>query len=370
MSSRAPQCAKDTDTDENRERDKDELTGELQGGGEMAEEDGEGGAGGLPAPTLLGTDRGADTGRPTARSTESDTNIERDTATERHQVTGRDKDGHALSRLKAWNALVALDIAKKEYSRAHDLTLSVSAEAADARQTGGESAPKAVIELLTVTETDIETNIGAEVEASTRGVEVRTAWPEEEAGEDKESILKRDVLEERRQRHRDIARPQDIARPRRPALLSALFARPQDRDGGGAAAAQTEARSLNARVLEEREVKRAAEVERVVAAAKEARKEAQAFINSVYQGEDPLGARPRAESGAEVEAVARAEELVQAYLPSLWPLLDLVEAEYVDEDDLSWKLLSLFDILYGQNVFSIEIVLYRMCSECVLAGSF
>jgi len=127
---------------------------------------------------------------------------------------------------------------------------------------------------------------------------------------------------------------------------------------------------LNARVLEEREVKRAAEVERVVAAAKEARKEAQAFINSVYQGEDPLGARPRAESGAEVEAVARAEELVQAYLPSLWPLLDLVEAEYVDEDDLSWKLLSLFDILYGQNVFSIEIVLYRMCSECVLAGSF
>jgi len=343
MSSRAPQCAKDTDTDENRERDKDELTGELQGGGEMAEEDGEGGAGGLPAPTLLGTDRGADTGRPTARSTESDTNIERDTATERHQVTGRDKDGHALSRLKAWNALVALDIAKKEYSRAHDLTLSVSAEAADARQTGGESAPKAVIELLTVTETDIETNIGAEVEASTRGVEVRTAWPEEEAGEDKESILKRDVLEER--------------------LGTAAAA-------AVAAAAQTEARSLNARVLEEREVKRAAEVERVVAAAKEARKEAQAFINSVYQGEDPLGARPRAESGAEVEAVARAEELVQAYLPSLWPLLDLVEAEYVDEDDLSWKLLSLFDILYGQNVFSIEIVLYRMCSECVLAGSF
>jgi hypothetical protein len=313
--------------------------GEIQGGAEKAE-------GGVPAPTLLGTDRDADTGRPTERSTERDTDIERDIETERHKGTGRDPDADALSRLKAWSALVALDIAKEEYSRAHVVTVPVSAEAANARQKGeetaGEREPKAGIEVVTAE--DIETDMGAEMKASTRGVEMcvchepgekvaaaeeeedmtshgnvleereeRTAWPEEEAEEEKESILKRDVLEER---------------------LGAAAA------AAAAAAAQVEARSLNTHLLEEREVEREAAA---------VAQEAQAFINSVYKGETPLGARNplHAESGAEAEAVARAGELVHAYLPSLWPLLDLVEAEYVDEDDLSWKLLSLFDILCG-----------------------
>jgi hypothetical protein len=321
--------------------------GEIQGGAEKTERDGGRGAEELPAPTLLGTDRGADTGRPTERSTERDTDIERDIETQRHKVTGRDLDSDALSRLKAWSALVALDIAKEEYSRAHDVTVPVSAEAAIARQTeeetAGERGPKAGIEVVTAA--DIETEMGAaEMEASTRGVEMRvhqepgekvaaaeeeedtnshgnvleereerTAWREEEAEEDNESILKRDVLEER---------------------LGAAEA------AAAAAASQVEARVLNAHLLEEREVEREAAA---------VAQEAQAFINSVYQGETPLGAQNPlcAESGAEAEVVARAGGLVHAYLPCLWPLLDLVEAEYVDEDDLSWKLLSLFDILCG-----------------------